>query len=370
MIKFLDLKLINKPFENEFKKEFNSFLNSGNYILGDGVLKFEEEFSSYCGTKYCIGTGNGLDALHLIFEGYKVLEKLNQGDEVIVPANTYIASVLAVSNSGLKPVLVEPDLNTYNIDVSKIEQAITSKTKAILGVHLYGQLYNVQGLERICKQNNLLLIEDAAQAHGAQFTDSRKSGNLSDAAAFSFYPTKNLGALGDAGAITTNDEELAEIIFKLRNYGRVSTYSNELKGYNSRLDELQATFLRVKLKHLDALNQKRREIAQYYIENITSKDIILPPFNNIKQHVFHQFVIRSKRRDELKKYLYNNGVETLIHYPIPIHKQMAYKEFKCIELPVTEIIPNEVLSLPLYLGLTKSEISKIVSIVNLFKWNR
>ena len=230
MIKFLDLELINKRFETQFKKEFDKFLNSGQYILGNQVLQFEEEFASYCGTKYCIGVSSGLDALHLIFEAYKMMGKLKEGDEVIVPANTYIASVLAISHAGLKPILVEPDLKTYNIDTTKIEQAITTKTKAILGVHLYGQLYDVEALETIAKVHNLLLIEDAAQAHGAVYKDGRKAGNLSHAAAFSFYPTKNLGALGDAGAVTTNNKELADIIFKLRNYGRTSTYKNDFKG--------------------------------------------------------------------------------------------------------------------------------------------
>ncbi len=315
MIKFLDLKSINKRFENEFKIELDKFLNSGIYILGNQVLKFEEEYAAYCGTKYCIGTSNGLNALELIFEAYKSMGSLTRGDEIIVPANTYIASVLAISNAGLKPVLVEPNLDTFNIDVVKTEKAITTKTKAILGVHLYGKLYNVQQLEKICIRHKLLLIEDAAQAHGAINSDGRKAGNVSNAAAFSFYPTKNLGALGDAGAITTNNIELAETIFKLRNYGRVSTYKNELKGFNYRLDELQAAFLRIKLKCLDEDNEKRKTIAKYYIENISSKVIFLPSFKDIKEHVFHLFVIRSKRRDELKKYLFDNGVETLIHYP-------------------------------------------------------
>lgn len=366
MIKFLDLKLVNKQFENEFKNEFVKFLNSGHYILGDQVLLFEREFARYCGTNHCIGVSSGLDSLQLIFEAYKVMGKLQVGDEVIVPANTYIASVLAISHAGLKPILVEPDLKTFNIDVTKIEQAITPNTKAVLGVHLYGQLYNAEALERITKSHDLLLIEDAAQAHGSVYKDGRKAGNLSHAAAFSFYPTKNLGALGDAGAVATNNEELAEVIFKLRNYGRSSTYKNDLKGFNCRLDELQAAFLRIKLKYLDEDNNKRRKMAEYYIKNIESSHVILPLVKIINEHVFHLFVIRSPKRDKLKKHLYDHGIETLIHYPIPIHKQAAFKEFKNCKLPVTEQIHNEILSLPLHLGLTKNEISQIIYIANLF----
>lgn len=366
MIKFLDLKLVNNRFENEFKKQLNGFLSNGQYILGNQVSEFEEAFASYCGSKYCIGVSSGLDALQLIFEAYKTLGKLKKGDEVIVPANTYIASVLAISHAGLKPVLVEPDLKTYNIDVTKIEQAITTKTKVILGVHLYGQLYDVENIESIAMNNDLLLIEDAAQAHGAVFKDGRKAGNLSFAAAFSFYPTKNLGALGDAGAVTTNNKELADIIFKLRNYGRISTYENDLKGYNCRLDELQAAFLRIKLKYLDSDNEKRRGIANKFVSEINNPKIQLPFYDKSKNHVFHLFVIRSKKRNELKDYLLKNGIEVLIHYPIPIHKQEAFKEFSGLKLPVTEYIHEEVLSLPLHFGLTKEEILKIVSIVNLF----
>lgn len=366
MIKFLDLKLINKGFEIEFKNAFNDFLNSGNYILGNQVNYFEEEFAAYCKSKYCIGTSNGLDALQLILEGYKALGKISIGDEVIVPANTYIASVLAISNTGLIPILVDPNISTYNIDTSKMEKAITSKTKAILGVHLYGQLFDVNEIERICKFNNLLLIEDAAQAHGAEFLDGRKAGNLSDAAAFSFYPTKNLGALGDAGAVTTGNEDLKDVILKLRNYGKISANNNDLKGSNSRLDELQAAFLRIKLKSLDEENNKRRDIAKYYLSNIHSKDVVLPICNDLKQHVFHLFAIRSRRRNELKEYLFKNGIETLIHYPIPIHKQKAYKEWNDLSFSITEQIHKEVLSLPLNNALTKNEVLTIVEIINQF----
>ncbi len=367
MIKFLDLKLINKRFENELKNEFDKFLESGQYILGNQVDCFEKDFAKYCGVNFCIGVSSGLDALQLIFEAYKVLGLLKEGDEIIVPANTYIASILAISNTRLVPILVEPNIETFNIDVNKITGVITDKTKAILGVHLYGQLYDVEGLEVIAKKNNLLLIEDAAQAHGAEYFDGRKAGNVSDAAAFSFYPTKNLGALGDAGAVTTNNIELAETIQKLRNYGRVSTYKNDLKGYNCRLDELQATFLRIKLKYLDANNEKRRGIAQCYLENIKNKDVLLPIIKRKEQHVFHLFVVRSKNRDKLKKYLYNNGVETLIHYPLATHKQKAYNEINKLELPITKQIHDEVLSLPLHPFLIEDEIKVITNLIFDFK---
>lgn len=366
MIKFLDLKKVNAPFEEEFKNAFHDFLNSGQYILGNQLLKFEEEFAKFCGSKFCIGVSSGLDALKLIFEAYKTLGILKEGDEIIAPANTYIASILAISHSKLKPILVEPDIRNYNIDPSKIGRMITKKTKAILGVHLYGQLYEVEKLEKIAKKYNLLLIEDAAQAHGAKWQDGRRAGNLSHAAAFSFYPTKNLGALGDAGAVTSNNHELVEAIKKLRNYGRKSTNEYDLKGYNCRLDELQAAFLRIKLKHLDKDNIDRRAIANKYISKITNSNIQLPYFDNSENHVFHQFIIRSKKRDALKKYLLENGIETLIHYPIPIHNQNAFKEFKDFELPVTKQIHDEVLSLPLNTSIDDAEVAKIISVVNSF----
>jgi dTDP-4-amino-4,6-dideoxygalactose transaminase len=366
MIKFLDLQKINACFEVQFKEKFQEFLSSGSYILGNEVASFENEYANYCGAKFCIGISSGLEALLLIFEAYKILGKLVEGDEIIVPANTYIASVLAISNSRLKPVLVEPNNQTLNIDSDQVVNAITSKTKAILGVHLYGQLYDVKKLEKIAKAYNLLLIEDAAQAHGAIFEDGRKAGNVSDAAAFSFYPTKNLGALGDAGAITTNNDALASILFKLRNYGRTSSYENEMKGYNCRLDELQAAFLRIKLKYLGVDNDRRRSIANQYISKITNPKIQLPFYNKSKNHVFHLFVIRNKERDNLKNYLYKNGIETLIHYPIPFHKQKAYKEFSDYSLPVTEQIHEEVLSLPLNPLLEEAEVAKVAAILNKF----
>lgn len=364
MIKFLDLKSVNHRYEDEFKKVFESFLNNGQYILGEQVIKFENEFADYCGTSYAIGVSNGLDALKLIFEAYKAIGTLKNGDEILVPANTYIATVLAISNAGLKPILVEPNIETYNIDTSLIEAFLTPKTRAILGVHLYGDLYNVIQLERISKEHNLLLIEDAAQAHGAVFKDARKAGNLSDIAAFSFYPTKNLGSLGDAGAVTTNSKKLYDIILKLRNYGRSSIYKNDLKGFNCRLDELQASFLRIKLKHLDSENNRRKEIAKYYIDNINSKNIKLPFCKDINQHVFHQFVIKCSKRNQLKEYLFKNGVEALIHYPIAIHKQKAYKEWNYLNLPITEQLNEEVLSIPINNNLSHSNLVKIIETLN------
>lgn len=368
MIKFLDLHKINARFEQEFKIAFQQFLNSGQYILGEQVFEFEKAYASYCGTNYCIGVSSGLDALQLIFEAYKILGILEEGDEVIVPANTFIATILSISHAKLRPILIEPDIETFNIDPSKIERKITKKTKAILGVHLYGQLYDVKELETIARKYNILLIEDAAQAHGAEYSDSRKAGNLSNVAAFSFYPTKNLGALGDAGAITTNDLELFEVISRLRNYGRVSIHENDLKGFNCRLDELQATFLRIKLKYLDEDNEKRREIAKFYFNNIKSSSVIFPLIKNINQHVFHLFVIRCNKRDKLRKHLYDNGIETLIHYPLATHKQTAYKEFKYCELPITEQIHNEVLSLPLSPVMTEDNVLKVINELNAYQY--
>ncbi|WP_248723597.1 DegT/DnrJ/EryC1/StrS aminotransferase family protein [Seonamhaeicola sp. ML3] len=366
MIKFLDLHKLNSRFETELQLKFQDFLNSGYYVLGNEVSAFEEEYANYCGTKYCIGVSSGLDALHLILESYKLLGLLSDGDEIIVPANTYIATVLAVSHKGLKPILVEPDPKTFNINPNEIEKAITAKTKAILGVHLYGRLYEVEALKKIAKDNGLLLIEDAAQAHGAVNQDGLKAGNVSDAAAFSFYPTKNLGALGEAGAITTNNKELADIAIKLRNYGRASTYKNDYKGFNCRLDEIQAAFLRVKLKWLDRDNDKRLQIAKTYLKGINNKSIVLPEGDINKQHVYHQFIIRSKKRDMLKEYLLKNVVETTIHYPIPIHKQNAFEELGNLSFPITEVIHKEVLSIPINPVLSSEDVEKIISLINRF----
>ena len=363
MIKFLDLKKINKQYENELIKVCQKVMEGGWYILGKEVEKFEEEFAEFCGTKYSIGVGSGLDALKLIIRGYKELGVFKNSDEIIVPANTYIASILAISEEELTPILVEPKIDTYLIDSDKIEEKITSKTKAIMVVHLYGQACEMDKIYKIAKKYNLKIIEDSAQAHGA-FYKNKRVGNLGDASGFSFYPGKNLGALGDGGAITTNDKNLMEVVRALRNYGSNKKYENLYKGYNSRLDEIQAAMLRIKLKYLNKENKKRKEIANLYLEKIKNEKIVLPKV--ITDSVWHLFVIRNKKRDKLQKYLSRNGIQTLIHYPIPPHKQKAYKEWNNISLPITKKIHNEVLSLPISPVHKRDEILKIVNIINRF----
>jgi len=366
MIKFLDLKKINEPYEVAFQEKLKTVLDGGWYILGNEVAAFEANFANYCSTKYCVGVGNGFDALVLIFKAYIQLGKLQKGDEVIVPANTYIASILAVLQADLVPVLVEPKLETYNINPDLIQEKITSKTKAILAVHLYGQLAEMDQINEIAIQNNLLVFEDAAQAHGA-ILDSGKSGNLSNAQAYSFYPGKNLGALGDGGAVTTNDAELAKVIQSLRNYGSQAKYQNEYIGVNSRLDELQAAFLNVKLPNLDQENNKRKAIAERYISEIKNDKIILPTLSlsETKQsHVFHLFVIRTENRYKLQEFLLKNRIETMIHYPIPPHKQKAFHDWNNLSFPITEKIHDEVLSLPISPALTMEEVDFVISILN------
>jgi dTDP-4-amino-4,6-dideoxygalactose transaminase len=364
MIPFLDLHKINEPYETLFQQKLKDFLDKGWYVLGDEVQLFEKKFAAYCGVKHCIGVGNGLDALTLIFKAYIQLGKMQKGDEIIVPANTYIASILAIIQSDLIPVLVEPKLETYNINPDLISAKITPKTKAILAVHLYGQLSEMDQINEIAKSNNLLVIEDAAQAHGAANTESCKSGNLSDAAGFSFYPGKNLGALGDAGAVTTNDETLAKMIFALRNYGSETKYVNDYIGINSRLDEIQAVFLNIKLPYLDADNEKRRAIAHRYLSAIANPKIILPVYDNGSNHVFHLFVIRTTKRADLQNYLKASGIETLIHYPIPPHLQKALKEYNDLSFPITEKIHKEVLSFPISPVMTMEEVDFIVQKLN------
>ncbi|MEM6685902.1 MAG: DegT/DnrJ/EryC1/StrS family aminotransferase [Bacteroidota bacterium] len=364
MIPFLDLHKINARFEIEFRAAFKKFLDSGYYVLGENVTQFEQSYAAYCGTQHCIGVSNGLDALTLILEAYKILGKLKEGDEIIVPANTYIASILGITSAGLKPVLVEPDIQTYNINPSLIEAAITPKTKAILVVHLYGRLTEMTAIHTIAKKHNLLVMEDAAQAHGATNAEGKRAGNLSDAAGFSFYPTKNLGALGEAGAVTTNDAELAEVIFKLRNYGTSSKYVNQYKGGNNRLDEIQAAFLNIKLKHLEADNAERCDVALRYYMGIHNPEIILPNHPRNPSHVFHQFVIRTKNRDKLREYLAESEVGTLIHYEIPPHKQEAYKEWNHLHFPVTEKIHEECLSLPISPVMDEFDVNMIISLLN------
>lgn len=346
MIPFLDLKGLNAQYRAELIEACTRVIDSGWYIQGNECKEFDKEFASYCGAKYAIGVANGLDALILILRAYKELGFMKDGDEVIVPSNTYIASILAISQNNLVPVLVEPDINTYLLNPSKIEEKITSKTKAILPVHLYGQTCEMDKINEIAKKYNLKVIEDSAQSHGAYFQDKR-SGNLGDASGFSFYPGKNLGALGDGGAVTTNDEELANTIKALGNYGSHKKYENLYKGVNSRLDEMQAAMLRVKLRYLDNELEKRRDIANYYLENIKNENIILPVVRAESNHVWHLFVIRTSKRDELQKYLLDNGVQTLIHYPIPPHNQNAYKEWNNESYPISEQIHTEVLSLPI-----------------------
>ncbi|WP_299238821.1 DegT/DnrJ/EryC1/StrS family aminotransferase [Sulfurihydrogenibium sp.] len=365
MIPFLDLKKLNAQYRDELIEACTRVIDSGWYILGKEVEEFEKEFANYCGTKYAIGVGNGLDALTLILRAYKELGILSDGDEVIVPANTYIATILAITNNNLIPVLVEPDIDTYLIDPDKIEENITSKTKAIMVVHLYGQTCEMDKINEIAKKYNLKVIEDSAQSHGAYYKDKR-SGNLADASGFSFYPGKNLGALGDAGAITTNDDQLAEVLKALRNYGSRKKYENIYKGVNSRLDEIQAAILRVKLKYLDEEIERRRKIARFYLENIKNNNIILPKVREDSNHVWHLFVIRTEKRDKLQKYLLDKGIHTLIHYPIPPHKQIAYKEWNDRSYPITEKISREVLSLPISGVLTLEEAEKVIEAINEF----
>ena len=359
MIKFLDLHKINERFRAEIDEKIKEVLDSGWYLLGKKDEEFEKNFAKYCEAKHCIGCANGLDALNLIIRAYG----FGAGDEIIVPANTYIASILAISENGCTPVLVEPDIETYNINPDLIEEKITDKTKAILVVHLYGQAVQMEKIWALAKKYNLKVIEDSAQAHGAYY-QGKRVGNLGDASGFSFYPGKNLGCMGDGGAVTTNDDELAEKIRALRNYGSHIKYKNLFKGVNSRLDEMQAGILDVKLPHLDKDNLRRREIAKYYRENIKNEKIILPKAYDEKAHVWHVFAIRTKNRDEFQKYLTENNIQTLIHYPTPPHKQEAYKEWNNLSYPITEEIHKTILSLPISPVMTDEEVKKVVEVIN------
>jgi dTDP-4-amino-4,6-dideoxygalactose transaminase len=387
LIPFNNLKSINALHAEELKKAVAEVIDSGWYILGEKVRDFEARLAEYTGIRHVIGVSNGLDALTLILRAYLESGRLKEGDEVIVPANTYIASILSVTANRLKPVLVEPDIETYNLDISLIEKHLTRRTKAVMVVHLYGRACWSEELERIAGKHGLLIIEDNAQAIGAK-CNGRRTGSLGDAAGFSFYPGKNLGALGDAGAVGTNDNVLAEIIRALRNYGSREKYINEYAGYNNRLDEIQAAMLSVRLKYLDAENRRRREIAQHYLEQITNTEVVLPvldqgtggpgdqqnlvlrtPFSVVSDlsHVWHLFVIRVKERDALQKYLEETGIQTLIHYPVPPHKQKAYPSFNSLVLPVTEQIHREVLSLPISPVMSDSEVRQIVDAINSWK---
>jgi len=364
MIKFLDLQKINFTYQPELSLAINRVVSSGWYLLGEEVKAFEQEYANYIGTKHCIGVANGLDALRLILRAYIELGTIQEGDEIIVPANTYIASILAITDNKLKVVLVEPTIETYNLDPLLIEEKITERTKAIMLVHLYGQNAMHPEIEKLSVKYNLKVIEDNAQAQGCYYNE-RRTGSLGDAAGHSFYPGKNLGALGDAGAITTDDDKLADVIKAVSNYGSRKKYENEYKGLNSRLDEIQATVLKIKLKNLDAENKRRREIANYYLENIKQSEIVLPNSSSIPvSHVWHLFVVRYRERDKLQKYLNEKGIQTLIHYPIPPHKQMAYKEWSGLSLPVTEQIHREVLSLPISPVIDQSEIEFITHQLN------
>lgn len=358
MIPFLNLKEINLSSKSELTQKFTEFIESGRYMLGDELESFEKEFSEYCDSQYCVGVGNCLEALHLILRAYDI----GEGDEVIVPSNTYIATWLAISMVGASIVPVEPDMNTYNIDPKLIEEKITSKTKAILVVHLYGQTADMDPINEIAKKYNLKVIEDSAQSHGATYK-GRKSGSLGDASAFSFYPGKNLGALGDGGAVTSNDKGLIERIRTLRNYGSKVKYYNEVKGYNSRLDELQAAFLREKLKVLDSQNNDRRRIAEIYLEKLASKDnIILPKVLGESEPVWHLFAIRTSDRERFSKYLESAGIQTLIHYPVAPHLQKAYKDIEINEgeLPISEEIHRDVISLPMWPGMSDEIINEVI----------
>ena len=367
MIKFLDLQKINQLHKQELKYAFERVLDSGWYILGKEISQFETDFATYCGTKHAIGVANGLDALILIIRAFKELGMFSDGDEIIVPSNTYIASILAISANNLTPILVEPDINTYNISSKLIEEKITSKTKAILPVHLYGQLCNMDAILAIAHKHNLKVIEDCAQAHGATAANGLKAGNFGDAAGFSFYPGKNLGALGDAGAITTNIDELASTLRTLLNYGSQVKYQNLYKGINSRLDELQAAILGVKLKTLDQETAIKRDIANRYINEIKNPKIILPTVVLKSAHVWHLFVIRTEDREHLQQYLSTNGIQTVIHYSIPPHKQMAYKELNELSLPISEQVHNEVLSLPLSQVMSKLDVDSVINAINNYR---
>lgn len=365
-IPFLDLQSINSRYESQLIAAAAKVIKSGWYIDGDHLASFEREFAAYCGVNYCIGVANGLDALSLTLRAWKEMGKLTDGDEVLVPANTYIASILAITDNNLRPIFVEPDEHTFNLSSENLERLITSRTKAILPVHLYGRLVEMPSILEIATKYGLLVLEDSAQAHGA-ILNNRKAGSWGDASGFSFYPGKNLGALGDAGAITTNDFELFQMLRALRNYGSLVKYKNIVLGVNSRLDEIQAAMLSVKLPYLDSDTDRRQAIARAYLKEIRNPLILLPeePFEG--QHVWHLFVIRTTARERLQRYLIEMGIETLIHYPIPPHKQSAYKEYCGLQLPITERLHLETLSLPISPTLSNEQVSRVVTICNAFR---
>lgn len=371
MIPFLDLKSINQQYQQELKQACARVIDSGWYIQGQELQQFEAEFAAYCGTKQAIGVANGLDALILVLRAWKELGKLQEGDEVIVPANTYIASILAITENRLKPVLVEPNPLTYNLCPRNAEAAITSKTRAILPVHLYGQMVDMPAIMDIANRHNLLVLEDSAQAHGASI-NGIKAGSWGHASGFSFYPGKNLGALGDAGAVTTSDDELAQTIRALGNYGSHKKYENLYQGVNSRLDEMQAAMLRVKLRYLDSETKRRREIATAYANGIRNPLLLLPVssrdvFNGLENHVFHLFVVRTAQRDLLQQYLSNVGIQSMIHYPIAPHNQKAYSGVFSGHFDTTEIIHSEVLSVPVSSVMSDSDVADVINACNSYR---
>lgn len=370
MINFLNLKKINNTDEQELILAATDVIRSGHYLFGKQTKLFEKTFAEYTGSRHAIACGNGLDALRLIIRAYKELGRLNDGDEIIVPANTYIASVLAITDNKLVPVFCEPDENTFNMNPLKLEELISQKTKAIMPVHLYGKIAQMDAITEVAAKHNLLVIEDNAQAVGAiDSSTGKRSGNLSNAAGHSFYPGKNLGALGDAGAVTTDDEELAACIRALANYGSEIKYENIYQGLNSRMDEIQAAFLNVKIRHLDADNQIRRDIARLYTEGINHPDITKPEPVYGENHIYHLYVIRVKNRDAFQSYLTEKGIQTLIHYPIPPHLQECYKEMKTQSFPITERLSKEILSLPISPVMNRSEIDYVINTVNCFAQN-
>ncbi|PSL02681.1 DegT/DnrJ/EryC1/StrS family aminotransferase [Cecembia rubra] len=368
MIKFSDLQNINQKYAEALKEAAAAVIDSGRYLFGKRVNEFENSLAAYTNVSYAVGVSNGLDALRLILLAYVQTGQFKKGDEVLVPANTYIATLLSVFHAGLVPVLVEPDLETYNMDFNLIESRINSKTKAIILVHLYGRVCWDSKLKELADQYGLKLIEDNAQAFGAEW-EGLKTGALGDAAAFSFFPTKNLGALGDAGAVSTNDGELASMVRMLSNYGSSEKSLNKVKGFNSRMDEIQAAFLQVKLKIVDEENELRRNLASQYLETICHPEIVLPKIDGAlgnKSHVWHLFVIRSSQRNLLQQYLAERQIQTQIHYPIPPHQQEAWAEFEGLCLPITEKIHQEVLSLPLDPSLSKEDIEEVCRVINKF----
>lgn len=365
MVKFLDIGQVTNKYAQEIHDAASRVIDSGWYLQGEETKQFEKMYTGFIGATHCISVANGLDALRIILRAYKELGVMVEGDEIIVPANTFIASIIAITDNGLVPVLIEPDIKTYQIDAEQIEAEITHRTKGIMIVHLYGQCAYTEKIGDLCKKYNLKLIEDNAQAVGCRYKE-KVTGSIGDAAGHSFYPGKNLGALGDGGAITTSNDELAETIRALANYGSTIKYVFDYVGYNSRLDDIQAAILSVKLQGLDEDNERRKEIAKFYLDQIKHPDIVLPEVANWDSHVFHLFVVRTERRDELQKHLQEKGVQTLIHYPVPPHKQKAYKKWNHLDFPITEKIHAEVLSLPISQVITDEEAAQVVNAVNSF----